>query len=540
MTSTDCDTNLLVRSWSGERYDTLTLPLTTSITIGYTSSAWFGPNLYPAAGGTWAVMNRINLAVRPDGYINSSPVTNTLPVLFKPVGQQLTHIVQMSDNDGTDILKCRWSNSNSGTNYNRKDECVNACAGLNGISTLYEENCTLVFTLPTTRIGWYYVIALQIEDYYDSSSPAPMSSVPIQFLFYAYSSSSSCTTRPQIIGERPNRACIGTPINVTLTERVIAQSFCSGTTISNYVTSSPIGMQHSTVVSQGGGLYVMTLTWTPTDNQYGPQACIGTPINVTLTERVIAQSFCSGATISNYVTSSPIGMRHSTVVSQGGGLYVMTLTWTPTDNQYGPQGFCAGAVDSSNLQSDAWCITYLVGFDSPNLIRATVVQGTASPIGTIFSNHSIFSIQATRDVHRPTRNGTYVKFMDATTNTSVQTFDAGWQSNILYTGNTIIIITNYTWIPGRRYYVLFDSGPESAPITDSTFWAFNIWDPGVSSTTTTTTTPPTTGTVTTRPLSTTTVNTLLTTTGVHVTSTNVIITTTTESTTTSTTTSSNI
>ncbi|CAF1379097.1 unnamed protein product [Rotaria sordida] len=474
MTSTDCDTNLLVRSWAGERYDTLTLPLTTSITIGYTGSAWFGPYLYPAAGGTWAVMSRINLAVRPDGYINSSPVTNTLPVLFKPVGQQLIHIVQMSDNDGTDILKCRWSNSNSGTNYNRKDECEDACIGLNGISTLSEENCSLVFTLPTTRIGWYYVIALQIEDYYDSSSPAPMSSVPIQFLFYAYSSSSSCTTRPQIIGERPNRACIGTPINVTLTERVIAQSFCSG------------------------------------------------------------------ANISNYVTSSPIGMRHSTVVSQGGGLYVMTLTWTPTDNQYGPQGFCAGAVDSSNLQSDAWCITYLVGFDSPNLIRATVVQGTASPIGTIFSNHSIFSIQATRDVHRPTRNGTYVKFMDATTNTSVQTFDAGWQSNILYTGNTIIIITNYTWIPGRRYYVLFDSGPESAPITDSTFWAFNIWDPGVSSTTTTTTTPPTTGTVTTRPLSTTTVNTLLTTTGVHVTSTNVIITTTTESTTTSTTTSSNI
>ncbi|CAF5134495.1 unnamed protein product, partial [Rotaria sp. Silwood1] len=86
-------------------------------------------------------------------------------------------------------------------------------------------------------------------------------------------------------------------------------------------------------------------------------------------------------------------MQHSAVVSQGGGLYVMTLTWTPEDNQYGPQGFCAGAVDSNNLQSDAWCITYLVGFDSPDLIRTAAVQGTASPIGTIFSNHSVFSIQ---------------------------------------------------------------------------------------------------------------------------------------------------
>ncbi|CAF3657044.1 unnamed protein product [Rotaria sp. Silwood1] len=140
--------------------------------------------------------------------------------------------------------------------------------------------------------------------------------------------------------------------------------------------------------------------------------------------------------------------------------------------------------------------------------------------------------------------------MDASTNTAVQTFDAGWESNILYSGDTISIIASYSWVPGRSYYVLFDSGvasgiefcgPESAPITDPTFWAFNIWDPGVSSTTTTTTTPPTTGTVTTRPLSTTTVNTLLTTTGLHVTtSVTVITTTTTASTTTTTTTSSNI
>ncbi|CAF4576417.1 unnamed protein product, partial [Rotaria magnacalcarata] len=43
--------------------------------------------------------------------------------------------------------------------------------------------------------------------------------------------------------------------------------------------------------------------------------------------------------------------------------------------------------------------------------------------------------------------------------------------------------------------------PESSPITDPTFWTFDIWDPAVSSTTTTTTTPPTTGTITTRPLS---------------------------------------
>ena len=75
-------------------------------------------------------------------------------------------------------------------------------------------------------------------------------------------------------------------------------------------------------------------------------------------------------------------------------IYVINLLWTPTLNQFGPQGFCAGAVDSTNVQSVPWCITFLVGFTAPNLQPPILVQGSASPIGTIFANHSIFSIQS--------------------------------------------------------------------------------------------------------------------------------------------------
>lgn len=99
MTTTDCDPNPLVRSWAGERYAIYTLPLTTSITIGFYSNAWFVTNLYLASGQYWTLASRVNLAVRPDGYINSSPVTNTLPVLFKPVGQQLVHVVQVIEHE---------------------------------------------------------------------------------------------------------------------------------------------------------------------------------------------------------------------------------------------------------------------------------------------------------------------------------------------------------------------------------------------------------------------------------------------------------
>ncbi len=76
------------------------------------------------------------------------------------------------------------------------------------------------------------------------------------------------------------------------------------------------------------------------------------------------------------------------------GVYTINLLFTPTASQYGPQGFCAGAIDNTNVQSDPWCITFLVGFTAPNLQVPLLVQGSASPVGTVFSNQSIFSIQS--------------------------------------------------------------------------------------------------------------------------------------------------
>ncbi|CAF1122378.1 unnamed protein product [Adineta steineri] len=460
MTTTDCDSNPIIESWAGERYDTLTMPLTTSITIGYQSSAWFA-SLYIGANDPWSIVNRLNLATRPDGYINSSPVTTTLPVVFYPRNVRVTHVVQMADNDATDTLICRWSTSASGTNYNRADECGGVCMGLPPITTILTGiNCTLSFTLPTANL--YYGCALQIEDYFSSSSPNPMSSVPIQFLFYAYNiASGACANAPAIIGVRPNRACIGVPVGVPLTETIEIQTYCPGQTIVDLVTSSPIGMTHSAISNP-----------------------------------------------------SP-------------GLWIMTLSWTPAASQDGPQGFCAGAVDNSSLQSAPWCLTYLVDYDSPNLILPQVVQGSASPI-------------ATSAVGRPSRNGTNVCFHLDTTNASVLCYDAGYSPNVIYTGYTIVIVTTITWTPGESYYVTMDSGfasgsvfchAESAPITDKTFWRFDIWNPALSSTTTTTTTPPTTHTVTSLGTTTTSINTACTTSGIVVTSTNASTTTTTVTTT---------
>lgn len=125
----------------------------------------------------------------------------------------------MADADAGDVLKCRWavggptsltpatSAAASSNTVQHIDECGSTGVCQTSIPGVYlsGSNCTLVFTLASSQVGQYYAVALQIEDFYSSSSTTPMSSVPIQFLFYAVAAPSSCTVRPFITGVRPNR-----------------------------------------------------------------------------------------------------------------------------------------------------------------------------------------------------------------------------------------------------------------------------------------------------------------------------------------------
>lgn len=183
----------------GERYDRFTLPLGGTFVIGFNSSAWLALALQ--GGGNWQTTNKIQLTVRPDGIINTSPVTSTLPVIYRVINVQHVHVIQMADADSGDILRCRWSTNNLPANTNNWDECGSVCAPTLPSYTLYPDNCTLVFNITVTD---YYAVALQIEDFYNATSPTPMSSIPIQFLFFGIVAPSGCSTAPTIIGVRPN------------------------------------------------------------------------------------------------------------------------------------------------------------------------------------------------------------------------------------------------------------------------------------------------------------------------------------------------
>ena len=199
------------------------------------------------------------------------------------------------------------------------------------------------------------------------------------------------------------------------------------------------------------------------------------PVHLLVWERVRLSTLVQVSLVHSVVQRSLIFCT-----STNAGTFAIILTWTPTTAQFGPQGFCAGAIDNTGVQSSPWCITFLVGFNAPNLQKPLFVQHSASPLGTVFANQSIFAIQSTTfpwrlrrsnivshcwigvngvGVNRPGRNGTFVRFIDATlNNTQVLAYDCGWSTMVTYSGSTIIIYAPYAWVPGHRYYVTFDSG----------------------------------------------------------------------------------
>jgi len=79
---------------SGERYYTVTLTLGTSRSVGFYSSAWLAL-AYASGQGSWSVENLLHAYVRPDGVINTSPVTATLPVIYKTVNTLQVHVIQV-------------------------------------------------------------------------------------------------------------------------------------------------------------------------------------------------------------------------------------------------------------------------------------------------------------------------------------------------------------------------------------------------------------------------------------------------------------
>ena len=122
-----------------------------------------------------------------------------------------------------------------------------------------------------------YAVALQVEDFMYSTDTSPLSSVPIQFVVRVRAfSSSSCTSKPEFIRDTPlNGSYFEVPINTSWNTTIIARvaGSSSATSITEFVTASPLGMRKSNLIisqCENQREWQMDVMWTPAESQFGP------------------------------------------------------------------------------------------------------------------------------------------------------------------------------------------------------------------------------------------------------------------------------
>ncbi|CAF0951570.1 unnamed protein product [Rotaria sordida] len=146
------------------------------------------------------------------------------------------------------------------------DECADICYPDSVPSGTSLSDCTVTFT--GYKAGIWYAVAIQVEDFIDSTSMIPMSSVPIQFLIYVQSQP-VCSTEPIII---PPDRCLEVQVGISISFNLSAMNLCnpSVATLTDIVVSSGItSMTHGNLTqsSTNSSIYYMTFTWTPQTNQ---------------------------------------------------------------------------------------------------------------------------------------------------------------------------------------------------------------------------------------------------------------------------------
>lgn len=116
----------------------------------------------------------IDASQRADtGLINSSPVTSMIPYVILSVACTNNRSIEIPVTDAdSDVIRCRC-------NYN-------TCLGNLFVDA---DNCIIYFN--PTSVG-YYAVEIQIEDFMNTASVTPLSSVPLVFLVNVISGSSRC------------------------------------------------------------------------------------------------------------------------------------------------------------------------------------------------------------------------------------------------------------------------------------------------------------------------------------------------------------
>ncbi|CAF3772637.1 unnamed protein product [Rotaria sordida] len=269
---------------TSQRSVNITLNEGTYFWIAYQGASWRAlANAATSFLPGWSIVSLINLQRRPDGLINTPPVSQVASPQYVIFNRTATIKIPVTDVDVGDDIRCRWSSKNSAYGV---DECDDVCTSASTISLANLSGCTLTFTATTSNV--WYAIALQVEDFINTTSTNPMSSVAIQFLIYVLATP-TCTQAPVIL---PLTSCLEIQVNVAMSFTLYAMNYCNRTKviITDLISTVSItGLSASSLVNSttNTSLVYVTFTWTPQITQIG------------------SQQFCALAYTSESVQSNP-------------------------------------------------------------------------------------------------------------------------------------------------------------------------------------------------------------------------------------------
>jgi hypothetical protein len=314
---------------TSQKSKNVTLSSGAQFSLTHTGSSW--PNLTQPASSNlnWSIVFSIDLQMRPDGIINTPPLASVLSPQYAIVNETTLIPILVSDVNAGDDIRCRWSLQSTTPLI---DECGGACYPSSMPNGTTLSNCTLIFQGPTAGI-WYaaaiqvtnYIISLknhssfyislnkkhnflydvlfetlfnelfrsffrkkrcdfkrfalthlisllQVEDFINTTSTIPMSSVPVQFLIHVISEP-NCSAAPIIV---PLTGCLEVTVGVSTSFNISVLDLCDPNIVGIAdigVTQSSSGMQLSTLQNSptNASLFYKTLTWTPQANQIGPE-----------------------------------------------------------------------------------------------------------------------------------------------------------------------------------------------------------------------------------------------------------------------------
>ncbi|CAF4134926.1 unnamed protein product [Rotaria magnacalcarata] len=243
----------------GQRSDIVYLNASDDFTVAFSSTAW--RPLATAGSADWSLASHIILTPRSDnGLYNNAPVATVISPIYIPQNQSKVINIPIADADG-DPMRCRWA---SGTT-----ECGQVCPpGSLPSGTIIFPNCTVIIT--GTVISDWFAVTVVVEDFINSSSTTPLSSVPIQFLVEVVAPS-PCTTPPEVY-ELSEASCTPITVGQTYTSQLIAINYCGASvTITDIATLSFPGMIRGNLIQYNSTVYYATLSWTPTIGELGYQ-----------------------------------------------------------------------------------------------------------------------------------------------------------------------------------------------------------------------------------------------------------------------------